>query len=109
MARNRSTKEHGRGGSPGQSYATPPSLCLACGYYVDRASAVTGKGRPVEGDVTVCLNCGGLHRFDVKLNLVPTSLDAVRDTLKPAALQKLILSQQFIKQRGPIPKKDKPS
>lgn len=110
MARNRRTSERGRAKSPGHSYDMAASLCLICGYFVDRASSVTGKkGRPVEGDFTICLNCGGLHRFDQKLNLVPSSLNMARDMLKPEALHKVILSQQFIKLRGPIIKKDRPS
>jgi ribosomal protein L40E len=92
-----------------KSYATPKQLCLRCGYYMDHATNASGKGRPVPGDFSVCLNCGAVNMFDAKLNLVPSSVDAARDLLKPPAFQKLILSQLFIKQRGPIPKKDKPS
>jgi hypothetical protein len=110
MPRSKKTKDGRAPVGPGRSYSMPPSMCLKCGYFIDRASAITGKkGRPVEGDYTVCLNCGALHRFDPKLNLVPTTLDAARDMLKPEALQKVVLSQQFIQMRGPIPNKDRPS
>lgn len=102
---SRKTKRRSRGESLG--YITPQGLCLKCGYFIDRASAITGKGKPVKGDFTVCLNCGGLHMFDANLRLVPTTLEAARDLLEPRKFQALILSQQFISKRGPIDKRKK--
>ena len=42
----------------------PPWLCYRCGYMMD-ASTHMGKGdaRPVEGDVSACINCGAPFVF----------------------------------------------
>ena len=40
-----------------------PSECPGCGYKVDAATGVSGKGEPAEGDVSICLNCGAINIF----------------------------------------------
>lgn len=107
-ARSKADKT-GRALGPDHTYSTPPTFCLPCGYFMDHASAVTGKGEPTPGDITICINCGAVHTFTDSLRLAPTTLDAARDLLAPDKFNKLVLAQLFIKQRGPIQKKGKPS
>ncbi len=38
-----------------------PWFCSTCGYLMDAASGFTEDAVPTEGDVSSCLNCGGLH------------------------------------------------
>ena len=85
------------------SYAMPGAMCLRCGYFVDRATNVTDENKPNEGDFTVCLNCGALNRFDKNMRLVPCSEhDPELYELRPDRLNALRLTQDFIRQRGPI-------
>ena len=49
------------------------SLCQACGYKVDSATAVDGSGdQPAVGDFTICVNCRQLLKFgyDFQLRLL---------------------------------------
>lgn len=37
-------------------------MCSGCGYVMDAASPVEGGPvRPVEGSISICMNCGLLH------------------------------------------------
>jgi len=89
-----------------KSYRTKPCFCLACGYFVDTASNVTSnRGRPVPNDVSVCLNCGHVLVFNDDLT-VRLGGDSDLDTLPRDKREVARASQVFIRQRGPIPKKD---
>lgn len=92
-----------------EDYASPPSLCLRCGYYVDHAAKLTGKtGPPEPGDFTLCLNCGQLFRFNKQLGLVLTGNEAISELAEPKQRTVRVV-QDFIARRGPIAKKDKPT
>ncbi len=60
----------------------PTSLCPACGYAMDRASALEGDARPREGDLSVCFGCGAVLTFDASLRHKPVT------TPELAALQR---------------------
>lgn len=41
-----------------------PWMCLQCGYVTDAVSpADDGADAPVQGDISMCLNCGGLYEL----------------------------------------------
>lgn len=48
------------------THRTPESACLACGYRLTAAGSPDGSPiePPNEGDITVCLRCGAVMRFD---------------------------------------------
>lgn len=48
-------------------HPNPPSLCPACRYAMDRASAVDGDHKPSEGDLSLCFGCGAALQFDATL------------------------------------------
>lgn len=47
---------------------TPSSGCPNCGKVVDTAAGATN---PKEGDITLCINCGGIAKFTKDLTLEP--------------------------------------
>lgn len=51
----------------------PNAPCGGCGKDL---SAATGRGTPKPGDLSMCLDCGSLHRFDKWLKAKPMSADA---------------------------------
>lgn len=48
------------------STQTPSVPCLSCGKLLDAAMA---DHPPKEGDISFCVNCGGVSKFDSNLNL----------------------------------------
>lgn len=52
------------------STTLPLSACAICGADFDTASGAGHDRPPRPGDVTMCLHCGGVHRFDAKLRAV---------------------------------------
>lgn len=94
--------------SNNDGYATPGCFCPRCGYYTDRASNLFNGRNPVPDDLTVCLNCAALNKFDATLRLVDTTeADWAALTMRQQALVRI--SQGYIKQRGPLNKDQKPS
>ena len=54
-----------------KSYPMSKSTCPYCGYVSDHAGTIEEhKAGPKEGDVSVCLKCGGICLFDESLNIV---------------------------------------
>lgn len=49
--------------------------CPLCFYKIDSAIVATHDRRPTVGDLSVCLNCAGLLRFDKDMNLVQLTDD----------------------------------
>lgn len=45
----------------------PLSTCGSCGHEFDRASGLSHDLFPTPGDVTLCITCGTVHRFDHRL------------------------------------------
>jgi hypothetical protein len=60
-----------------------PRLCPYCGYHFDAVgTAEGGPGAPVEGDVTVCLNCAEVLTFEAAdglRKLTPEEQAALKD------------------------------
>lgn len=46
------------------------SECSLCGKKLNAASSYEDK-KPSPGDISVCIQCGELHKFDDSLNTVP--------------------------------------
>lgn len=46
------------------------SKCASCGHILDTATGVEEGTTPSVNDLTVCVYCGELHRFDEDLKLV---------------------------------------
>jgi len=83
-----------------KTFAMPGRFCLRCGYSVDAASNLFGKGRPDPGDVTICLSCGGLLQFTEGDNLQP--YNGTLDDLNPRQRQMVDFARRFIRARGPL-------
>jgi hypothetical protein len=47
-----------------KDFPTPTCFCLRCGHTFDRASNLTGTGEPKPGDLTLCIGCGQMLRFN---------------------------------------------
>lgn len=53
-----------------ETYDTrPDNACPACGSRLDAATAVREDARPDPGDVSVCVYCAAILRFDRELYL----------------------------------------
>ena len=81
---------------------TPRNLCPACGYLIDAASALAGRGAPRPGDVSMCLSCGEVLMFDDALRSVvppPWWLGGMPPRVRLTVTQ----MQTLIRARGPLP------
>lgn len=66
----------------------PPHSCAKCGYGMDATTSAYGKGRPSEGDVSMCLNCGALAVFNKDLTLrQPTKEEQDSLNLNPSIIK----------------------
>lgn len=55
-----------------ESYRIKESHCLGCGKAVDAVTSTIGaKGKPNEGDLSVCIYCGKIAKYGAEMNLVP--------------------------------------
>jgi hypothetical protein len=88
-----------------KDFSMPPALCPACGYFMDTASNMLGRGRPEVGDKSICLNCGAFLEFGLGLVLKISPDDAVK-TLTAKGQQVTRLARTYINARGPIPRKE---
>lgn len=67
---------------------TPAESCRACGVLQEAASDVTGSGQvPGPDDITICLYCGELSRFDAEMKRQPV------DALEQAAMEPWLQDQ----------------
>lgn len=92
------------------NHPQPPGFCFTCGYFFDTATATPGtNGKPpMPGDYTICLNCGALSQFTKELKVAPASMDALAQ-LNEHKRRVVLEAQRFIKERGPIAKKERPT
>lgn len=62
---------------------TAKTLCPRCGYEVDGATVITQQKEvaPEPGDISLCLNCGGLNEFSPSLSLLKVPRDRELDIL----------------------------
>lgn len=65
---------------------TPATLCLHCGYLLNKTANPFSDALPAEGDFTMCVGCGNFLVFgkDLKLRL-PSSLEASEIEASPNA------------------------
>ena len=88
------------------SHPIPTSLCPACGYAMDRASAQEGDAKPSEGDFSICLGCGAALQFDAGLHhrLVTLSELSTLACENPDMLKELEAArQQVVQLRAAFP------
>lgn len=91
------------------TYEAPVDLCPHCGYGTNRTSPLTSKSGPKPGDFTICLNCGEFLRFNDDLRMTKTTDFELTQNLDPKHIKTVRIAQQFIKDRGPIEKRNDPN
>lgn len=76
--------------------------CPRCGYHMDTSSSVMDDGAvPRPGDVTICMNCGGLLAFDEDLRVqLPEDEVDIYLSATPDQLEQIKRMQSYIKARG---------
>jgi hypothetical protein len=85
----------------------PKTLCPTCGYPFDAASNLGSSAkRPKVGDFSLCLNCGQFGRFALGYVIEKAEIS---DVLNPEQQKIVTASQQFIRQRGPLPSMRNPT
>lgn len=47
----------------------PPSVCPVCGRRADAATSLRGDFEPASGDLSLCISCGAVLKFDAELQL----------------------------------------
>ncbi len=55
------------------SVETPRSHCPKCGHELNLAQKIRGQGAPQPGDMSFCVECAALMRFDAAMTLRPLS------------------------------------
>jgi hypothetical protein len=86
-----------------KSYKVPTCFCLRCGHTFDRASNMSGKGRPRDGDLTICIECGVLLRFNPDLTVSLT--DETTADLTKGQRDKIAVARRAISMLG-FPKRE---
>lgn len=84
-----------------KSHRLAPALCPHCGYLMDAASGIDGKGDPVPGDWSLCLRCGGALLFDADLRPALPPLGAF-EALKwesPRVFAKMMRGRELVQQQ----------
>lgn len=75
----------------------PLSACPCCGKEMDCASPVDGvQSKPVEGDLSVCINCAAVLQFDDKLMLKELTAED-RQSLPPVSQIELNAAVRAVK------------
>lgn len=58
---------------------TPKTYCKSCFHEINDHESATGeKSKPFENDLSICISCGTLSRFDKNLNLIPLTDDQIQ-------------------------------
>ena len=82
-----------------KTFRVPMSLCLHCGYSSDTTTDITDHAAPKAGDLTICLNCGGLLRFEPDLMRSVASDEALAE-VEPGAAAVVRRAWEFTRKRG---------
>jgi hypothetical protein len=90
-----------------KSFPVPQSLCPTCGYPPDYTSSMIGTGKPVPGDFSLCYNCGECLQFDDGLRLKIATQHELDEHLSTKFKARLRQAQFLIRQRGPLPSKER--
>lgn len=78
----------------------PKDKCPFCDYKVDCASAIKGKNKPSEGDVSLCLSCAQILIFGKGLKLrVPTQEEYI-EASNMKSLKEMQVAIRKIDRRG---------
>jgi hypothetical protein len=77
----------------------PPSRCPFCDALLDGASSL-GGWHPEPGDLSVCIICASILRFDAALHVEPVTPDALRalEAQEPDLIAKLRAYQRVVRQ-----------
>jgi hypothetical protein len=78
----------------------PAARCPHCSHLIDAATPHDGaKHAPAVGDWSVCINCGGLLRFNTELRMVAGLAGEL--AREPAEMRALIARmQQHVRERN---------
>lgn len=91
-------KQPSRGGpSPGANgWGHRPSRCGGCRTILNATSDPRGRGAPHPGDLTICIRCGTVHRFDPELRLKVATKEEI-EQLPQSTLEELAEQQARFK------------
>lgn len=64
---------------PIESYRLPESPCPGCGYVMDAATGINGGESPVPGNLTICIKCASVSKYDEELLLVPVTSEEMSE------------------------------
>ena len=79
------------------SHSLPICACPSCGTRIDAASSLCeGSPAPVPGDITICIDCAAVMRFDKDLTVRLTSPAELR-ALHPDTQRDLARAQRAIR------------
>jgi len=71
----------------------PPHRCPRCNYRMDCTTDAYGEAKPKEGDVSICLMCGGLMVFNADLTVrKPTKEENLRFQSDPSIMRAQIMA-----------------
>jgi hypothetical protein len=65
-------------GDEGVTWALPEGKCPHCGHRLDSASHMTERVKPRPGDLTICMACASVLRFDGALTVRQVSDEQLR-------------------------------
>lgn len=84
------------------SHSHEPMICSECGYTFDTSTSAYGKDKtPAEGDLSICLNCGGAMMLDSGRWRSMTFDEIVDlDPTERAQLFKVQAMQRMLKETG---------
>lgn len=55
------------------------TVCRSCGHKLDANTTIKDDTSPKKDDISICVYCGTVSKFDEKLNLVPLTNNELKD------------------------------
>jgi hypothetical protein len=77
-------------------------FCPQCGYSLDAHTNTTGDGAPEVGDISVCIECASLLRFDSDLKVQLTSMEELPESCHAQVAKVIEVVKAF---RRAVPRK----
>lgn len=77
-----------------------PSRCPGCNHVLNATSDPKGRGAPRPGDLTICIDCGTVLRFDAFYRLSALTPEDIEKLPKATAIELLEQKERWLAFQG---------
>jgi hypothetical protein len=83
-----------------RGYRHRVSICPGCGHRLNASSDPKDRGMPRPGDLSLCIDCGTILRFDWQLRLKVVTPEEIEKLPKRTALELLEQKDRWLAYHG---------